>query len=278
MKELFKNFVQAFDKWKEDDCAELGASLAYYSVFSLAPLLLLTIALSDIVFEQGSAQQAIVGQVDSLFGKQSVEVVQSMITVSKTGAPGLLTALVGILILIIGASGVLLELKRGLNKILKLKEKHAGFKKFIRNRLVSMAMVLGIGFLTLVSLVFSAVLLIFGNWISKNVPFPLPVLQLVNGTVSFIFITGLFALLFKFMPETIIPWNCAWLGALTTSVLFSVGKFFIGFYLGRYAAQSAYGAAGSLIVVLVWVYYSAQIFYFGAEVVSIHCSRLSQKL
>jgi membrane protein len=255
----------AFVSWSEDKAPRLGAALAYYAAFSIAPLLVIAIAVAGLVFGEEAAQGQIVSQVRGLIGDEGAAALQSMI--EKAGRrpdAGIAATLIGIGTLLFGASGVFGELQDSLNTIWGVKPRPGrGLFGLLKDRFLSFAMVFGIAFLLLVSLVISAALAALGKvggaFIAEG---PLHVL---NFVISFAVITGMFAAVFKFLPDIQIEWQDVWLGAALTSLLFSVGKLAIGLYLGKTSVASAFGAAGSLVIVLVWVYYSAQILFLGAE-------------
>ena len=259
--------------WIAHEGARLAASLSLYTLLSLAPLVILTIAVTSFAFGRPAAQQAILSEVSHLVGEEGARAVQAVITYGKTpkGASG--ASIIGILILLFGASSVFGELQSALNKIWEVPaNSRNSLLGWIRSRLFSFAMVLSIGFLSLVSLIASAALTTFGTYFSGALPAPAWLLHLANALISFLVITALIAAILKYVPDAAIRWRDVWVGAAVTAALFSLGKAAIGLYLGTAAVGSAYGAAGSLVVVIVWVYYSAMIFYFGAEFTRAHAA------
>jgi membrane protein len=259
--------------WIAHEGARLAASLSLYTLLSLAPLVILTIALTSFAFGRPAAQQAILSEVSNLVGEEGARAVQAVITYGNTprGANG--ASIIGILILLFGASSVFGELQSALNKIWEVRSSsRSGLGGWIRSRLFSFAMVLAIGFLSLVSLIASAALTTFGTYFSGTLPAPAWILHLVDALISFLVITALIAAILKYVPDVAIRWGDVWVGAAVTAALFTLGKAAIGLYLGTAAIGSAYGAAGSLVVVIVWVYYSAMIFYFGAEFTRAHAA------
>jgi membrane protein len=259
--------------WIAHEGARLAASLSLYTLLSLAPLVILTIALTSFAFGRPAAQQAILREVSNLVGEEGARAVQAVITYGKTpkGING--ASIFGILVLLFGASSVFGELQSALNKIWEVRpSSHNGLLGWIRSRLLSFAMVLAIGFLSLVSLIASAALSTFGTYFSGALPAPAWILHIANALISFLVITALIAAILKYVPDAAIRWRDIWVGAAVTAALFTLGKAAIGIYLGTAAVGSAYGAAGSLIVVIVWVYYSAMIFYFGAEFTRAHAT------
>jgi membrane protein len=252
--------------WATHEGARLSASLSLYTLLSLAPLVILTIALTSFVFGRPAAQQAILQEVSGLVGKEGARAVQAVIAYGNTpkGTDG--ASLIGIVVLLFGASSVFGELQSALNKIWEVRSSaHNGLLGLVRSRLFSFAMVLAIGFLSLVSLIASAAIASFGLYFSGALPAPAWILHVANGLFSFVVVTALIAAILKYVPDVAIRWRDVWVGAVVTASLFTLGRAAIGFYLGTAAVGSAYGAAGSLVVVIVWVYYSAMIFYFGAE-------------
>lgn len=258
----------AAEDWWEDKAPRLGAALAYYSLFSLAPLLVLSTAIAGIALGREAVEGRLVGELSSLVGREAGEALQAMIANARKPATSTIATIVGIGVLLIGASGVFGELQDALNTIWEVKpKKGGGFKGMIKERFLSFAMVLVIGFLLLTSLVVSTALSAVGDWVSTSIEPSFAVLwQGVNIVVSLAVITGLFALIFKFLPDAKIAWGDVWFGAIVTSLLFAIGKFGISFYLAHSSVASVYGAAGSLVVILIWLYYSSQILFFGAEI------------
>jgi membrane protein len=217
-------------------------------------------------FGQQAARGQIVWQIESLVGREGGQAIQAMLEHARRPEAGILAGLFGIVTLLFGASGVFLELRDSLNLIWGVKAKHSsGLKGMVRDRFTAFAMVVGIGFLLMVSLLANAAITAAGHFFGGLLPVPEAVLHVINIAVSFIGVTLCFALLYKAVPDARIEWRDVWLGAAVTALLFTVGKFLIGIYIGKAALGSTYGAAGSLVVFLVWVYYSAQIFYLGSE-------------
>ncbi len=259
-------FVEAFTGWREHKASRMAAALAYYTVFSLAPILVISIAVAGLVFGQDAAEGRIVGQISGLVGQKSASALEAMIAAARKPSTGILATVLGLATLVFGATGVFGELQESLNTIWGVKPKPGrGFIRMLKNRFVSFAMVLGIGFLLLVSLVVSAGIAALGSWMSGLLPLPEVVMQIVNFAVSMGVVTLLFAMIFRVLPDVEIAWRDVWVGAAFTALLFALGKLAIGLYLGKSSTASSYGAAGALVVLLVWVYYSAQILFFGAE-------------
>jgi membrane protein len=253
----------------------MGAALSYYTAFSLSPLLIIAIAVAGLLFGREAVEGYIVEQIGGLIGEETGRAIQTMIASSRRPAAGIIGSVVGVLTLAIGASGVFAELQDSLNTIWKVqpKAKGSGVLKIIRARFLSFAMVLTIGFLLLISLLVHAALAACGKFMGGLFPGTEALLHVINLVISFGVITLLFAMMFKMLPDVKIAWRHVWIGAGMTALLFTIGKFLIGLYLGKSGIASPYGAAGSLIVMLVWVYYSAQIFLFGAEFTHVYATR-----
>jgi membrane protein len=263
-----------FSDWIDDKASRLAAALAYYTAFSLAPLLVITIGVAGLVFGDDAAQGKIVGELQGVMGPDGARFVESLIAAARKPSSGIAATVIGVLILAFGASGVFGELQDALNTIWGVKPKEGrGFRGILRDRLLSFTMVLGTGFLLLVSLALSAALSAIGGGVAGLLPVPEAALQAVNFIIAMGFITLLFALIFKVVPDVKIAWRDVWIGAVITALLFSLGKFAIGLYLGKSSIASSFGAAASLAVMLIWVYYSAQILFIGAEFTQVYASR-----
>jgi len=263
--------IQAAKEWSEDKAPRLGAALAYYTIFSIAPLLVIAIAIVGFVLGKEAAEGGISQELSTIVGAKAAEGIQS--TIASAGqhkGSGIWATILSTALLLFGASNVVVQLKESLNAVWDVPNKESsGIWGFIRTRILSFAFVLGVGFLLLVSLLLSTFLAAAGKYMNGLLPMSW-VLQLLNLVISLGVITVLFAMIFKFLPDVKLPWHDVWLGAFITAVLFTIGKVALGLYLGRSSVASAYGAAGSLIVVLVWVYYSAQILFFGAELTQVY--------
>lgn len=271
MKRLFPLFRQTFKEFSEDKAPRLGAALAYYTVFSIAPLLLIAVAIAGFVFGKEAAQNEISAQLGGLMGPATAKALESMVEAAAKPKSGALATIIGLVTLIFGASGVFAQLNDALDTIWNVEKKtKGGILATIRERFLSVAMVCGIGFLLLVSLVFDAAISAMGKYLGDRIPGGEVLLQSVQIIVSFALVTVLFAAIFRFLPDIHVAWRDVWLGALFTSALFTLGKFALGLYIGKAAASSTYGAAGSLVVLLLWVYWSAQILFFGAEFTQVY--------
>ncbi len=275
----FAMLKEAAVDWNDDNAPRLGAALSYYTVFSLAPLLLITISIAGLVFGQDAAQGRIVSQIDGLLGKEGALAVEAILENARKPAAGILATLAGVVTLLFGATGVFNELRSSLNTVWEVETPSSGgLFGMVRARFVSFTMVLGIGFLLLVSLALSAGLAAVDVSLNALFPSAAVVLPALNLIVSLGVVTLLFALIYKVLPDVAIEWRDVWFGAAVTAALFTLGKLAIGLYLGRGSVGSAYGAAGSLVVILVWVYYAAQILFFGAELTQVYARKHGSRL
>jgi membrane protein len=248
-----------------DGALSHGAAIAYYTIFSIAPVLLIVIAIAGLVFGRDAAQGAIVAQLSGLMGQQSAEALQSMLKSAGNTSSGTLATIIGVGALLVTASGVFGEMQTALNAIWKAKANSSTVSRLIRARIVSLGLVMALGFLLMVSLVLSAALAAVGTYLYGIFPGIRLLLQIANFVISFALISLLFAAIYKFLPDTPIAWRDVAMGAVVTALLFTIGKTLIGLYIGSSQVASSYGAAGALIVILLWIYYSAQIFLLGAE-------------
>ncbi len=259
--------TQTINAWIDDYAPSMGAALAYYTTFSIAPLLMIVIAVAGFAFGADAARGQIMTELRGLIGTEGALMIEGMIKSASEPGQNISATIVGVVLLFIGATTVFGELQDALDRIWRapVKVKTTGILRLLQTRLLSFGMILGISFLLMVSLVVSAGLSALGTWWGPLFRGWELVAQLVNFFVSFALITVLFALIYKVMPRVQVHWKDVWIGAVFTAVLFMVGKLAIGLYIGRSGVVSGFGAAGSLVVVLVWVYYSAQIFLIGAE-------------
>ncbi|MEO6183436.1 MAG: YihY/virulence factor BrkB family protein [Verrucomicrobiota bacterium] len=269
-KSIFRLLKETGAEWVEDKAPRLGAALSYYTVFSIAPLILIAITITGLIF--ADAQQQVIAQVQSVMGEKGAEAIKSMIQAGQKPAQSSIATILGFATLIFGAAGVFIQLKDALNTIWDVDETSAkgGIWAFVKKYFLSFSMVLGIGFLLLVSLLLEAAVAIAGEFAKNYIPGMDVVMQVVAVVISFAVVALLFAMLFKFLPDVKVAWRDVWIGAILTAALFVIGKIILGLYLGKAAAASAYGAAGSLVIVLLWVYYSSQILFFGAEFTQVY--------
>jgi membrane protein len=275
LKSGFGMLKESFKEWNDDDALSLGAALAYYTIFSLAPMLLIAISVAGLVFGREAAQGELVGQMRGLVGQQGAEAIQTMVAnAGKQGSGGVLGTIIGIVTILFGATGVFAQLQSSLNKIWNVEAKPGkGIWSFLRNRILSFGMVLGIGFLLLVSLAVSAAIAALDTYVTGLFPAAEVVIGIVTAVFGLAVITVLFAMIFRYLPDVKIAWKDVWTGAAVTSVLFLIGKVLIGLYLGNSTVASTYGAAGSLVILLLWIYYSTQILFFGAEITQVYARR-----
>jgi membrane protein len=279
LKAIWGLFQETFDEWSNDKASRLAAALAYYTIFSIAPLLIIVIAIAGAVFGEEAARGAIEGQLQGLIGEAGAQVIQTAIQNASKPQQGAIASIISIVILMFGATGLFAELQDALNTIWEVQPKPGrAMKNMVRNRFLSFAMILGIGFLLLVSLVVStaitALVTYFGN-VLPGVDF---IWRIVNFILGFAITTVLFGLIFKVLPDVKIAWSDVLIGAAITSLLFSFGRFLLGQYLGNGSFGSTYGAAGSVVVVLAWVYYAAQILFFGAEFTQVYARRYGTRI
>lgn len=261
--------ARTYQEWTSHDAPTLGAALSYYTVLSLAPLLVVAVAIADVVFRKETVQTRIIEQVTALVGPDGAAVFRTMLAHTQSPKTGLIASVIGIVVLLFGASGVFGELRKALNRIWDVRPpQSSGWRGLLQEQIFSFAMVVGIGFLLLVSLIATTIVAAFAHVLSRYVPPAL--VQSANTLISVAGITLLFALIYRVVPQQTLPWRRLWIGSFVTAVLFTAGKDLLGLYLGKAAPGSAYGAAGSLVVLFVWVYYSAQLFLFGAEFTRIY--------
>lgn len=257
---------QTFLAWRHDRASVLAAALAYYTVLSLPPILLLAVSVGDLFFRDQRVRDELVRQMEYLIGTSGSSIVQTILTSAQQSGYTLTATLVGIFLLFFGASGVMVELQHALNVIWKVEPKPGKFiHRFFFRRLLSVALVLALGFLLVVSLILTTVASFLSETLVAVFPIASIALPYVSGGVSFILLFLLFAMLFKFLPDVLIAWKDVWVGAALTAVLFLLGKTLIGLYLGSALLFSAYGVAGSVILFLVWIYYSTQVLLIGGE-------------
>jgi membrane protein len=273
-KSIWQFLKTTVNEWVEAEPFQLAAALSYYTLFSLAPLLLIAIGVAGFVFGREAAQNQIVETLQGMIGQDSAKTVQEMIQASnEKPKTGMLSTVIGFVALLFGAGGVVGQLQTSLNRIWEVKPKPGqGIWGFLRQRFFSFAMVLAIGFLLLVSLVVTAVLSSFTGMLSSFLGDATFVAHTIDIVVSFGFVTLLFALIYKYVPDVEIQWRDVWVGAALTSILFTLGKYLIGLYIGTSGVSSTFGAAGSLITILVWVYYSSLIFFLGAEFTRVYAT------
>jgi membrane protein len=265
LKESLRLLKESAASWSADYAPSMGAAISYYTLFSIAPLLLIVIAVAGLVFGADAARGEIFGQLRGLLGDQGAQAVEGMLQAADKPGSGIVSAILGVAVLLLGATTVFNELQNALDRIWRApaRVQSSGIWNLLRTRLLSFGMVLGIAFLLMVSLIVSAGLAALGKWWTPAGWEAL--MHVLDIALSFGLMTVMFALIYRFIPRVHVAWHDVWIGAAVTSLLFAIGKLLIGLYLGKSAVASSFGAAGSLAVLMVWVYYSAQIFLFGAE-------------
>ncbi len=279
IKEIKSLLIRSFNDWNKHDAQRMGAALAFYTIGSISPLVILVLAITSLVFNKNAAEAHLLDEVQSLVGAQGRQTVQTILAYGHKSFSGVISTVIGVIVLFVGASSVFQELRQGLNTIWESDAKVAsGIWGMLREKVLSFGMVLSVGFILLVSLVVSACLAAVSKYFSALLPVPPMLLEAANFVVSFIGIALLFAAILKYVPAARVDWRDVRVGATATALLFMLGKWALGFYLGKASPGSGYGAAGSLVVLVLWVYYSAQIFYFGAEFTHAHSLANRNKL
>jgi membrane protein len=273
-RELWATLKDTVRDWLDDDAARLAAALAYYALLSLAPLIVIAIAVVGFFVGADAARGRVAGELGAIVGAEAAQGIQAVAANARSPSAGIVSTVVGVVTLFVGASGVFGELQSSLNAVWEVAPKPGrGVLGQLRDRFLSFTMVLGVAFLLLVSLLISSLLSAVGKMMAGALPGGEVLWQVVNFTFSLAVVTGLFALIFKVIPDAEVKWRDVWLGAAFTAILFTLGKFLLGLYLGKAAVGSAYGAAGSIIALVVWVYYAAQILLLGAEFTQVQARR-----
>ncbi len=275
-KEGFSLIGTTYIELLDDKVFKMTAALSYYTLFSLAPLLIIVIAVAGFIFGEDAARGQIVGQIQGLIGTSGAEVVQSLIKNAAFSSGGVIATIISIVIILLGSMGVFIELKESLNIIWGVEPRPGKpILLLIKTRIGAFSMVLIMGFLLLVSLMMSAFIAILSSYMGAHFPVLLPVVEILNIIVSFVIMTILFAMIFKFLPDVELKWRYVWFGSVITSLFFSAGKYLIGLYIGSSSYSSSFGAAGSLVVMLVWLNFSALIMFFGAEYTQLYRKKYS---
>jgi len=277
IKPVLKLFWETVPAFTQQKIPQLGAALAFYTIFAIAPLFLICLALAGLCFGDQAASHQLFGQLSSLVGDKGAQALEAMVAAANKPKASMIATIIGFATLFLSATTVFIQLQDGLNTVWNVtREPGRGLRHFVMDRLLSFAMMAAIAFLLLVSLILNAFLAALGKYMQGFVANEV-ILQTVNFVVSLGVITVLFAAIFKILPDVKIRWRDVWIGALSTALLFDFGKFLLGFYLGRGSVGSAYGAAGSFVIVLMWVYYSAQILLFGAKYTEQYANRFGSK-
>jgi len=271
LRSIFELMKQVVSEWIAQDVPRMGAALAFYTFFAISPLFVIVLAIAGFWFGEQAARRELFSQFSGLVGSEGAEAVQALVSAARKPKTGAWATVIAGITLFVGATGVFVQLQDALNAVwIVRREPGRGLRNFIKDRLLSFALIVGIGFLLLVSLVLSAGLSALDKFMAVLVPAHETVWQGINFVVSFGVITLLFAMIFKVLPDVKIAWRDVWIGAIITGLLFNVGKHLFGLYLGRSSVTSVFGAAGSLVIVLLWVYYSAQILFFGAKFTQVY--------
>jgi membrane protein len=279
VKSLFKLVVEAAKKWNKDGATRLGAALSYYAIFAIPPLVVIFVLMLGLWLGQQNAQKDITGELQDVLGKNAAVAIQSAVSKMSAYGKGTIATVIAIATLVLTATGLFLELQGALNWIWGVEQcPNSGIWGFIRSRLTSFVIVIASGALMMASVATSTAVNAFSHYLKQMMPGLDVIWGFGDILVSFLVVTLLFALIYKVLPDVKIAWRDVWIGALMTSALFSIGKFALGLYLAKNSTVSAYGAAGALILVLLWVYYSAQIMFFGAELTQIQANRFGRKL
>lgn len=279
-KRLLGLLEETYQEWKDDDALQWGAALAYYySIFSIAPLLLITISVASLAFGREAVEGRLIEEIGGLVGPQAAGAIQTMVANASTAGSGAWGTVLGVLLMLLGASGAFAQLQKSLNHLWNVEARpDAGWKLMVRQRVAALGMVLVVALLLLTALVLSAAISALGSYAEEVLPMPAWALGLVDVAVSLAVITLLFAAIYKVLPDVEIEWREVWTGAAATALLFVLGKVAIGLYLGRSGVASSYGAAGSLVVLLVWIFYSSQLVFIGAEFTQVWARRRGARI
>ncbi|HMS65920.1 MAG TPA: YihY/virulence factor BrkB family protein [Ignavibacteria bacterium] len=277
----FKNikelFVDSLEQFIDDKGLKMAAALSYYAAFSLGPMLVIGISIAGIFYGEEAVRGEISKQINYLVGSDGAEMIQTIIKGASNKVTGILAGIVSVIFLILGSVGVFIELQESLNIIWGVESKPGrGIKGFIKNRIISFSMVVATGFLLMVSLLINSLIYLFYNFLGDYFKIILPASEAINSITSFIVITLLFAMIFKYLPDVLISWKYVWFGSVVTSLLFTIGKYFIGLYLGNSSYSSSYGAAASIVILFIWIYYSGIMLFFGAELTQVYRKRFSK--
>ncbi|RPI15787.1 MAG: YihY/virulence factor BrkB family protein [Ignavibacteriae bacterium] len=278
LKEIGSVFGESYIQFIDDKGFKMAAALSYYTVFSMAPLLIIVIAIAGFVFGEDAARGQIVAQMQGLIGHDGSAFIENMIKGASAPTAGIFATIIGVVVLVLGSLGVFLELQESLNIIWGIEQRPGrGIWGIIKNRLLSFSMVVGTGFLLLVFLVVNAVISGLEKYLGDSFPASLPLIQVINVFISLAVVTVLFGLIYYVLPDLVLRWKYIWRGAVFTAILFSAGKFLIGLYLGSSSYTSTYGAAASLAILLIWIYYSGLLLYLGAEITQVYRMRYGKE-
>jgi membrane protein len=275
IRDTFGLLKETYNEWNEDKPFDMSSSVAYYAIFSLPALLLIIIAIAGLAFGREAVQGRIANEIGGMMGKNSAKDIQEMVTNAYKSSNTVISAIIGIVTLLLGSTAVFLQLQTSLNTVWRVKTSpKAGIKKLILDRATALGVIMAIGFMLLISLVVTTALSALSDWISARLPdFFLYAFYIINILFAFGTISFLFALIFKVLPDAKIPWKSVWVGAFVTAFLFEIGRFSLGLYFGKSDPASGYGAAGSVILIMLWVYYSCLILFFGAAFTKVFSSK-----
>ncbi|MDQ3020939.1 MAG: YihY/virulence factor BrkB family protein [Bacteroidota bacterium] len=266
LKNIYQLLVETFNQFLDDKGFKMSAALSYYAAFSLGPLLIIIISIAGFIFGEEAARGELAIQMENLVGHDGAVLIQTIVKGAANTSTGIISTVISVVFLVLGSLAVFLELQESLNIIWGVEQKPGRvLKNLIKNRINSFSMVIATGFLLAISLLINSFISLLYNYLGKMFDDYLPVLDILNIVSSFVVVTLLFALIFKYLPDVIISWKYVWLGSIITSVLFSIGKYLIGLYLGKSSYSSTYGAAASFVILFIWIYYSGIILFFGAE-------------
>lgn len=280
LKKMGKLFIAAFNAFMDDKALKMSASLAYYTVFSIAPMLIMLISIASLVYKRDAFEGKVFEELHGFIGNDAALQIQDIIQQLSLSGGSTFAIITGAATLFIGATAVFIEIQDSINTIWRVKAKpKKGWKKMLQNRFLSFSMIISLGFLLIVSLIINGIILALSNRLSQYFPdITLFLVNVINLAITFIVISALFGIIFKFLPDVKIGWKDVRVGAIFTALLFMLGKFLIGLYIEKVGPQSAYGAAGALIVILVWVYYTSAILYFGAEYTQVYAQTYGGKI
>jgi len=268
----FNYLKETYQEWSDDDAFQKSAALAYYSIFSIPALMIIVINIASLIWTQDYVQQQLTDQIASMMGTEAANQVETMISKSRENSNSTLAIIIGVATLIFGATGVFYQLQKALNDAWEVEpDPDSGIKQMAKSRITALGVVVAIGFLLMISLLVTTALSALSGWIQQQLPgFPQFIFYIIQIVVSIGVITVLFAAMFKVLPDAKVEWRSVWAGALLTAVLFTIGKFLIGFYIGKTDPASTFGAAGSIVLIMLWVYYTGVILLFGAEFTQVY--------
>jgi membrane protein len=279
LKVLWELTKETATEWDKDKCPRLGAALSYYTLFSMAPIVIIAIAIAGLIFGEEAARGQIVAQLQGLVGVEGGKAIQSLLENARHPSESILATVIGVAMLLVGATGAFVELQDSLNTVWEVVPRPGqGLLRMLKTRLLSFGVVVGVGFLLLVSLVISAGLSLLGTYLGGFLLEGSVFWQIANTVISFAVVTFLFAMIYKILPDVTVAWRDVWVGAIVTAALFTIGKYLIGLYIGNSGVASSYGAAGSLVALMIWIYYSSQILLFGAEFTQVFAARYGRRI